>query len=222
MFGFTVRSASGNRSTCSALPLLQRVRTLLSQGNSLPSSVAGQRIVQILACTSRCPIANGREQQSSSLSASGSHGSGEYLAVKSPTTSSGDLSWAGSPQIRALLRSTPVMLYARSFAPTPHPTLMASPQELDALEMSRLSTLLSQCGAMATARPRNTFATKHLDGDLAKLIKVRTSGVDLGCREAGVCLRSLLSIEPPRKQARTFSERARQWGCGLRQEKHRA
>ncbi|MEW5316723.1 MAG: hypothetical protein WDW38_008074 [Sanguina aurantia] len=101
-------------------------------------------------------------------------------------------------KIRALLRSTPVMLYARSFAPTPHPTLMASPQELDALEMSRLSTLLSQCGAMATARPRNTFATKHLDGDLAN------------------------SIEPPRKQARTFSERARQWGCGLRQEKHRA
>ncbi|MEW5305591.1 MAG: hypothetical protein WDW36_008123 [Sanguina aurantia] len=44
-------------------------------------------------------------------------------------------------------------------------------KELDALEMSRLSTLLSQCGAMATARPRNTFATKHLDGDLAKLIK---------------------------------------------------
>lgn len=49
--------------------------------------------------------------------------------------------------------------------------------------MSRLTTLLSQCGAMATAKPRSLFNTKHMDGDLAKLIKVSDnqplSGLDV-------------------------------------------
>ncbi len=37
----------------------------------------------------------------------------------------------------------------------------------------RLMDVLERCGAMCSVRPRGFFATKHLESDLAKLLKVR-------------------------------------------------
>lgn len=75
----------------------------------------------------------------------------------------------------------------------PH-TCPPPPQEAeghaDAAMSSRLSDLLSRCGAMVTVRPKPTFSIKHLETDLGKLLKVRRRGEGgRGWWRARVCVR---------------------------------
>ena len=55
----------------------------------------------------------------------------------------------------------------------PHVVLQDALSLLDAGQRARLSGLLESVGLMVTERPPSLFSAKHLEGDLAKVIRVR-------------------------------------------------
>lgn len=85
---------------------------------------------------------------------------------------------------RALLTHGPSCARACTYAHPPgRPPCPGPPPPQDALaqldvgQRSRLEGLLASVGLMATHRPASLFATKHLEADLAKVIKARVGGV---------------------------------------------